>query len=121
LRQRLPDIIAVAALIGATAFPLIWTGLAMHEPPLLPVRASAGSRRGLAQIKQTVWKRLRLSGDKSRKLLSAIVEHSGAGCRRDDAIVVHVGRSGQYRASRHLRAAAIIASTPRMLSARRKL
>jgi hypothetical protein len=31
-----------------------------------------------------------------------------------------VGRSGQYCASRHPRAAAIIASTPRMLSARRK-
>ena len=41
MRQRLPDIIAVAALIGATAFPLIWTGLAMRERPLLPVRASA--------------------------------------------------------------------------------
>ena len=36
MRQRLPDIISVAALIGATAFPLIWTGLAMREPPLLP-------------------------------------------------------------------------------------
>jgi hypothetical protein len=35
---------------------------------------------------------------------------NGAGC--DDAIVVHVGRSGQYRASRHPRTAAIIASTP---------
>ena len=30
---------------------------------------------------QTVWERLRLSGDKSRKLLSAMFEHSGAGCR----------------------------------------
>jgi hypothetical protein len=30
---------------------------------------------------QTVWKRLRLSGEKSRKLLSEIFEHSGAGCR----------------------------------------
>ena len=70
---------------------------------------------------QTVWKRLRLSGDKSRKLLSAMLSilAQDAGC--DAAIVVHVGRSGQYRAFRHPRAAAIIASTPRMLSARRKL
>jgi len=29
---------------------------------------------------QTVWKQFRLSGDKSRKLLSAMFEHSGAGC-----------------------------------------
>src|SRR3984893_4459352 len=29
---------------------------------------------------QTVWKRLSLSGDKSRKLRSAMFEHSGAGC-----------------------------------------
>jgi hypothetical protein len=33
-----------------------------------------------AIIKQTVWKRLSLSGDKSRKLLSAMFGHSGAGC-----------------------------------------
>jgi hypothetical protein len=75
-----------------------------------------------AKIRQTVWKQFRLSGDKSRKLLSAMFEHlaQDAGC--GDAIVVHVDRSsGQYRASRHPRAAAIIASTPRMLSARRKL
>jgi hypothetical protein len=36
-------------------------------------------------------------------------EHPG-GC--EDAIVVHVGRSGQYRASRHPRAAAIIRKAP---------
>src|SRR5580704_11223276 len=40
LRQRLPEIIATAALIGATAFPLIWTALAMRAPRLLPVLAS---------------------------------------------------------------------------------
>jgi polyphosphate kinase 2 (PPK2 family) len=33
-----------------------------------------------AQLLQTVWKQFRLSGDKSRKLLSAMFEHSGAGC-----------------------------------------
>jgi uncharacterized caspase-like protein len=33
-----------------------------------------------SQLKQTVWKRLSLSGDKSRKLLSAMFGHSGAGC-----------------------------------------
>ncbi len=33
-----------------------------------------------AKLMQTVWKRLRLSGDKSRKLLSAMFEHSGARC-----------------------------------------
>ena len=34
----------------------------------------------LREAIQTVWKRLSLSGDKSRKLLSAMFEHSGAGC-----------------------------------------
>jgi hypothetical protein len=33
-----------------------------------------------ALIWQIVWKQFRLSGDKSRKLLSAMFEHSGAGC-----------------------------------------
>jgi hypothetical protein len=35
----------------------------------------------LSKTLQTVWKRLSLSGDKSRKLVSAMFEHSGAGCR----------------------------------------
>jgi hypothetical protein len=58
------------------------------SPPLQKSGLNAGSakavlikERHVAKVLQTVWKRLRLSGDKSRKLLSAIVEHSGAGCR----------------------------------------
>jgi hypothetical protein len=48
-----------------------------------------------------MWKRLRLSGDDSPKFLSALFEHFGADAGCDDAVIVHVGRSGQYGASRH--------------------
>ena len=41
MRQRLPEIIAAAALIGATAFPLIWTALAMRAAAVI-----AGPRVG---------------------------------------------------------------------------
>ncbi len=65
-----------------------------------------------------------ISGFERSQLLllpEAIDDYVVADALCDAAIGVQVGRSGQYRASRHLRAAAIIASTPRMLSARRKL
>jgi hypothetical protein len=51
-------------------------------PPTADVQTTRAPFLALsANIKQTVWKRLRLSGDKSRKLISAMFEHSGAECR----------------------------------------
>jgi hypothetical protein len=52
-----------------------------------------------ANPEQTVWKQFRLSGDKSRKLLSAMFEHSGAGCARKG-----VPRESERRAGRPARA-----------------
>jgi hypothetical protein len=58
--------------------PLLYRGLSMERDAGV---ASAGDGNSEGdQFLQTVWKRLSLSGDKSRKLLSAMFGHSGAGC-----------------------------------------
>ena len=62
-----------------------------------------------------MWKRLRQAVTTRRSFFRRYLSILAQDADCDGAIIVHVGRSGQYRASRHPWAAAIIASTPRIM------
>jgi hypothetical protein len=58
----------------------VWVRALFSKPRPAFIQPTKPKAEPLAKPKQTVWKRLSLSGDKSRKLLSAMFGHSGAGC-----------------------------------------